>query len=82
MRLAACFDAKASTGPDRGLSPEAEALGIVGTPTFVINGRLIVNMASPAAFYRMIDEAWRRASSVVLAPFAAVRRARSIPVTK
>jgi len=57
VRLAACFDAKASAGRIEASRRETEALGVAGTPTFVINGRLVVNMASPAAFYRMVDEA-------------------------
>jgi len=57
VRLSSCLDSEASRGRINASRAEAETLGINGTPTFAINGRVVVDMASPAAFYKMVDEA-------------------------
>jgi len=57
VRLTSCLDSEASRGRIEASRAEAETLGINGTPAFAINGKVVVDMASPAAFYRMVDEA-------------------------
>ena len=56
-KLGACLDAKASQGRVQASRAEGETLGIAGTPTFVINGRVIWGTPPPATFYKMVDEA-------------------------
>ena len=56
LRLASCLDAKASRGRIEASQLEADTLGINGTPTVSINGRVVWG-PTPAAFCRMVDEA-------------------------
>jgi len=56
-RLAACIDSKASLSRVEAARQEGKDLGINGTPTTFINGRIIVGPASQATFYKIIDEA-------------------------
>jgi protein-disulfide isomerase len=56
VKLTSCLDSKASQGRIEASRAEAETLGINGTPTFSINGR-VVWAPTPAAFCRMVDEA-------------------------
>lgn len=57
VELGACLDSKASKGRVNADRLEAETLGINGTPTFVVNGRVVLNPLSPTAFYETVDEA-------------------------
>jgi protein-disulfide isomerase len=57
VRLTSCLDSEASLGRIEASRAEVEALRINGTPAFAINGRVVVDMASPAAFYKMVDDA-------------------------
>ena len=57
LRLAACIDSKASLSRVEAARQEGKDLGINGTPTTFINGRIIVGPASQATFYKIIDEA-------------------------
>ena len=57
LKLAACIDSKASVSRvDRGRQ-EGQALNVSSTPTFFINGKILVGAATPAAFYKAVDEA-------------------------
>lgn len=62
VRLTSCLDSKASSGRVETSHLEAETLGINGTPSFSINGRVVWGTPSPAAFYKMVDEALTEAS--------------------
>ena len=42
---------------------QARAVGVTGTPTFLINGRTLVGAHGPEAFRTMIDEALKRRRS-------------------
>lgn len=55
-RLSSCLDSKASLSRVDSSRKEAQILGINGTPTFSINGRIVLN-PSPAVFYKTVDEA-------------------------
>jgi protein-disulfide isomerase len=56
-RLAACIDSKASLSRVEAARQEAEDLGVNTTPTTFVNGRIIVGLASPATFDKIVDEA-------------------------
>lgn len=57
MKLAACFDSKASLPRVEANLNEGDALGVGQTPTSFINGRTIVGAPPAADFYKLIDEA-------------------------
>lgn len=55
-RLGMCLDSKASLGRVDYSRHEGEILGVNGTPTFAINGRVVVDF-TPSSFYKEVDEA-------------------------
>ncbi len=55
-RLGMCLDSKASLGRVNSSRQEGEILGINGTPTFAINGRVVMDL-TPSNFYKVVDEA-------------------------
>jgi len=55
--LAACLDAQASQERIEACKREAENLGVNKTPTFCINGRIVVGVPSTAGFCKVVDEA-------------------------
>lgn len=57
VRLATCLDSKASEGRIEACRKEAENLGVNKTPTFCVNGRIVVGIPSTAAFCKLVDEA-------------------------
>jgi len=57
VKLATCMDSKASQPRvDKGLH-EGQALGISSTPTFFINGKILVGVPPGETFYKAVDEA-------------------------
>jgi len=56
-RLAACIDSKASFSRVEAARQEGKDLGINGTPTTFVNGRIIVGLPSQATFDKIVDEA-------------------------
>jgi protein-disulfide isomerase len=60
LKLAACIDSQASRSRVEENLREGQALGVDRTPTFFINGRILVGGA-PDLFYQSIDEALRAA---------------------
>lgn len=61
LKLASCLDSKASLPRVEENLREGRELGVDRTPTFYINGRLLVGGGPPDAFYREVDEALRAA---------------------
>lgn len=55
--LAACLDAQATQGRIEACRREAENLGVNKTPTFCVNGRIVVGVSSTAGFCKIVDEA-------------------------
>lgn len=58
LKLAACIDSKASLPRVEENLREGRELGVSRTPTFFINGQLLVG-GGPEAFYHHVDEALR-----------------------
>jgi protein-disulfide isomerase len=56
-RLAACMDSKASLSRVEAGRQEGKDLGVNGTPTSFVNGRIIIALPSKAAWYEVVDEA-------------------------
>lgn len=56
-KLAGCVDSKSSLPRVEANIQEADALGVVQTPTIFVNGRTIVGAPAPAALEKVIDEA-------------------------
>ena len=61
LKLAACIDSKASLPRVEENLREGRELGVDRTPTFFINGRLLIGGGPPEAFYQHVDEALRAA---------------------
>jgi protein-disulfide isomerase len=59
LKLASCLDSKASLPRVEEDLREGRELGVDRTPTFFINGRLLIGGGPPDAFYRHVDEALR-----------------------
>ena len=55
--LSSCLDAKSSQGRIEASRNEAQTLGVNKTPTFFVNGRIVVGIRSAQSFYAIIDEA-------------------------
>jgi protein-disulfide isomerase len=56
-RFAACLDARRFAPAVETDVAQARAIGIRGTPTFIVNGRLVAGALSVEEFRRLIDEA-------------------------
>jgi protein-disulfide isomerase len=56
----ACIDSKETMGAIESDFKEAQALGVTSTPTFFINGKMLVGGPAPEEFYKVIDEALKR----------------------
>jgi protein-disulfide isomerase len=56
-RLAACIDSKASLARVETERQEGKDLGVSGTPTSFVNGRIIIGLPSKAAWDEVVDEA-------------------------
>jgi len=56
-RFAACLDARRFAPAVETDVEQARAIGIRGTPTFIVNGRLVAGALSVEEFRRLIDEA-------------------------
>lgn len=59
LELAACIDSKASLPRVEENLHEGQALNVISTPTFFINGRILVGGTSPPDFYKVVDEVLR-----------------------
>lgn len=59
--LGSCLDTKATLGRIEACRNEALALGVMKTPTFFINGRIVVGPPPPETFYKIVDEALAKA---------------------
>ena len=57
VNLSSCLDTKASQGRIEASRNEAQTLGVNKTPTFFINGRIVVGIRSAQSFYSIIDDA-------------------------
>ncbi len=57
LRLGKCLDAKASLGRIEACRKEAHALRVTETPTFFVNGRIVMGVAPTLALYAIVDEA-------------------------
>lgn len=55
VKLAACLDSKATLPRVEADMMEGKKLGISSTPTSYVNGRMIVGLPSPEAYYGLID---------------------------
>ncbi len=55
--LGSCVDAKASLGRIEACRNEAQILGVNKTPTFFVNGRIVIGVPPGPAFYAVVDEA-------------------------
>ena len=58
-KLRACIESKQTMGEIESDFKEAQALGVTSTPTFFINGKMLVG-GPPEEFYKVIDETLRR----------------------
>lgn len=67
-RFATCLDSGRHAGAVAADVQEGTRLGITGTPTFFINGRLVVGAQPLEAFQRIIERELRRASFKSTAP--------------
>jgi protein-disulfide isomerase len=61
VKLAACIDAKSSWPRVEADLAEGKRLNVVSTPTAFINGRMLIGLPSPEAYYQTVDEALRGA---------------------
>jgi protein-disulfide isomerase len=59
-KVRACIDSKQTMGEVESDFKEAQALGVMSTPTFFINGKMLVGGPAPEEFYKVIDEALKR----------------------
>jgi protein-disulfide isomerase len=57
LKLAACIDSKASLPRIEESVREAKELGVDRTPTFYINGRILIGGGPPDVFFKRIDDA-------------------------
>ena len=57
LNLSKCLDAKASLGRIEACLKEVQALGVNKTPTFFVNGRIVIGVPLGPAFYAIVDEA-------------------------
>ena len=57
LQLSGCIDSKASLPRIEENVKEAKAVDVNSTPTFFINGRVLIGGGPPEAFYQAIDEA-------------------------
>jgi len=55
-KLESCFDNKETLAAVRAQKAEAARLGITGTPSFVVNGRLVKGAQPAAKFKAIIDD--------------------------
>ena len=58
-KLRACIESKQTMGEIESDFKEAQAVGVTSTPTFFINGKMLVG-GTPEEFYKVIDETLRR----------------------
>ena len=56
LQLASCIDSKASLPRVEENLHEGQALNVASTPTFFINGRILVGRPPPQDFYKVVDE--------------------------
>ncbi len=61
LKLAACLDSQASRPRVEEDAREGQQLGVASTPTTYVNGRIILGLPSPDAFYKAVEEALRDA---------------------
>lgn len=57
LRLAACIDSRASLSRVEAARQEGEDLGIHGTPTSFVNGRIVIGMPPPSTWDKIVGEA-------------------------
>ena len=57
LQLSGCMDSKASLPRIEENVKEAKALDVNSTPTFFINGKILIGGGPPEAFYQAIDDA-------------------------
>jgi protein-disulfide isomerase len=57
INLSSCLDAKASLSRIEASRSEAQALGVNQTPTFFVNGRIVIGIQSSSSFYAIVDKA-------------------------
>ncbi|HEV2177112.1 MAG TPA: thioredoxin domain-containing protein [Terriglobia bacterium] len=60
-KLAACMDSQASLPRVEAGRKEGDRLTVQSTPTFFINGRIMVGIVPPEDFYKAVDEALKAA---------------------
>ena len=59
-KLRACIESKQTMGEIESDFKEAQAVGVTSTPTFFINGKMLVGGPPAEEFYKVIDEMLRR----------------------
>ncbi|MGH9433608.1 MAG: DsbA family protein [Terriglobia bacterium] len=64
LKLAACLDSKASLPRVESGMREGQKLEVASTPTFFINGQMVVGPGNPQTFYNLIDEDLRHDKQV------------------
>ena len=57
ISLSSCLDSKAALGRINASLKEVQNLGINKTPTFFVNGRIVIGVPSETTFYKIVDEA-------------------------
>jgi protein-disulfide isomerase len=55
-----CINSKQTMGEIESDFKEAQTLGVSSTPTFFINGKMLVGGPAPEEFYKVVDEALKR----------------------
>ena len=63
VNLSSCLDSKASLGRIEACRKEALALGVDRTPTFFVNGRIVIGVPPAPAFYAIVDAAMASADA-------------------
>ena len=59
-QVRSCIDSKQTMGEIESDYKEAQTLGVSSTPTFFINGKMLVGGPAPEEFYKVVDEALKR----------------------
>ena len=62
-KLAACYDSKETLPRVRVDFLEGQKLGVSETPTFFVNGKMVMGGVTPADFFKIVDEALAQAGA-------------------
>ena len=59
-KVRSCIDSKQTMSEIESDFKEAQTLGVSSTPTFFVNGKMVVGNPAPEEFYKVVDEALKR----------------------